>query len=757
VCCTPAPETMSSCPFPLSGAGTSAGLLGLLVTLAFLPAVGGAGQAWYPETANAWATSVDGAHRICLDGKQQSPIDFPACPAAAIRPAVSVTWADQSVELLNNGHTVQLTPQNVVGTSAGQMTINIAGETKLYNLLQCHFHWGSEHTWAGQQQVLELHCVHQESSHGNVPRYGVLGIFFELGAANSFLARFEDALPTHTVALAGRRLAEPQSGADLFGNPVVDDENMDARRLAGANNVSSFTGPIDFKEVLTGLDLTRYWNYDGSFTTPPCTEAVDWYVLMSRATVSQAQLDKFRSAMGWQQAGGNFRSAQPLSGRTVYGCDVLPAAHTDYPWYPYNAQHWATDAHGANSVCQHGTFQSPINFAQCVVPVSRTAAEITWAKQPVTLVNNGHAVQITAANTGASRGKMVVDRKSYTLVQCHWHWSSEHMVGQRQYPLEVHCVHQLDGTDEAPLYGVFGFFYELSDSPNPFLSQFEDQLPDHNRRLGARPADGFDLFGHPMEKDSGRRMAAASTVSTFKGPLDFKELYNGVDLGHYWNYEGSFTTPPCTEAVTFYIMMDAAPISQSQLDKFKTAIGWEGAAGNFRPPQPLHGRTVSGCRAVATPVIAATGPFKARKCVDQTRSIVMQSVITCVVAILLAAVLVAAWQGIFSPSGTSVRQVQPKGLEGGMLALQEDMKVLEMHIIRMQERSTISKSELTQVTELVQQIDELVKSSQSNASSSFLQDSNFMKAHEEARRSASASSSASASKVQLPSLVHQMI
>jgi len=192
--------------------------------------------------------------------------------------------------------------------------------------------------------------------------------------------------------------------------------------------------------------------------------------------------------------------------------------------------------------------------------------------------------------------------------------------------------------------------------------------------------------------------------------LDFKELYNGVDLDHYWNYEGSFTTPPCTEAVTFYIMMDKAPITQAQLDKFKTAIGWEGAAGNFRPPQPLQGRTVSGCRAVATPVIAATVPsVKTKKCVDQTPPLVLQAVIACIVVILLAAVLLAAWQGMFSLSPTSVRVVQPKGMAGSMVALQEDIKALEAELAGIQERDTISKNELAQMMQLVQQINEHVK------------------------------------------------
>jgi len=729
-------KAMIGCGFRLGGSTPTAELLVILTF--FLSAARGTGTAWYPETVDNWATAVNNAHRVCKDGKQQSPIDFPACTEAAVRPAVSITWADQSVELFNNGHTVQLTPPNAVNATAGQMVINIAGETKVYNLLQCHFHWGSEHSLAGQQQVLELHCVHQLKSDNPVPRYGVLGIFFELSnTPNSFLAGFEDKLPTHTDALAGRRLSEPLSGADLFGNPAVHNKDEEeARRLTGSNNVSSFTGPVDFKEVLTGLDLTRYWNYDGSFTTPPCTELVDWYVLMSKAPVSQAQLDKFKLAMGWQQANGNFRSPQPLSGRTIYGCNKaqMPKTHGNYPWYPYNTQPWATDAYGANSVCQHGTFQSPINFAQCAVPIARTGAEITWAKQHVRLINNGHAVQITANNAGASRGKMVVGKKSYTLVQCHWHWSSEHTVGEKQYPLEVHCVHQLDGTDEAPLYGVFGMFYELSDSPNLFLSQFENHLPHHNRRLGTPPADGFNLFGHPMEKASGRRMAGGSVGSGFTGPLDFKELFNGVDLDHYWNYEGSFTTPPCTEAVTFYIMMDKAPVTQAQLDKFKAAIGWEGAAGNFRPPQPLQGRNVAGCRSVFTPVITASAPkVKTKNCVDQTPAIMLQAVIACFVVILLAAVLYGAWSGIFSPSDASAREVQPKGLA----TLQEDVKFLEMELVSMQERDTISKNELAQLMQLLQRINE--EANNSKGRPGFLQTSSFLKAREASRRSQTSS------------------
>jgi len=211
-------------------------------------------------------------------------------------------------------------------------------------------------------------------------------------------------------------------------------------------------------------------------------------------------------------------------------------------------------------------------------------------------------------------------------------------------------------------------------------------------------------------------------------------------LDHYWNYEGSFTTPPCTEAVTFYIMMDKAPISQAQLDKFKLAIGWEGAAGNFRPPQPLEGRTVAGCMSVATPVITGDGPkVKTKKCADQTPTIVIEAVIACIVVILLAAVLCGAFVGIFSPSDASAREVHPKGMAGSMATLQEDIKLLEMELSSMQERDTISKNELAQLMQLLQRINEETSPSQGNGKPGFLQTSSFMKAREQSRRSQTSS------------------
>ena len=214
-------------------------------------------------------------------------------------------------------------------------------------------------------------------------------------------------------------LDEPSAavGFDLFGEPM---DRAAKRRLAGATVTSPYDGPLDFNKLYTGIDLTKYWDYSGSFTTPPCTEAVDFYIMMTKQTLSQNQLNKFKAAIGWQSAGGNFRPTQPVNHRLVSGCAIAA-------WYPAKNDVWAKlVGSSSNTVCEHGTLQSPIDFAPCTEARKRSGTmDITWADDiNVTLTNNGHTVTL-AAETTDSPGLMKVGGKTYKLVQCHFHYSSK--------------------------------------------------------------------------------------------------------------------------------------------------------------------------------------------------------------------------------------------------------------------------------------------------------------------------------------------
>jgi carbonic anhydrase len=56
-----------------------------------------------------------------------------------------------------------------------------------------------------------------------------------------------------------------------------------------------------------------YYRYNGSLTTPPCSEGVHWMVLKNPVTVARAQAGKFNTVMG----GDNNRPVQPVNARPV--------------------------------------------------------------------------------------------------------------------------------------------------------------------------------------------------------------------------------------------------------------------------------------------------------------------------------------------------------------------------------------------------------------------------------------------------------
>ena len=67
-------------------------------------------------------------------------------------------------------------------------------------------------------------------------------------------------------------------------------------------------------EVVRGPEVEKdYYNFEGSLTTPPCTEGVNWIVFKNQETVSKEQVEKFTQTLGFE----NSRPIQDTNGRQI--------------------------------------------------------------------------------------------------------------------------------------------------------------------------------------------------------------------------------------------------------------------------------------------------------------------------------------------------------------------------------------------------------------------------------------------------------
>lgn len=209
---------------------------------------------------DAWGDLEDG-FKACKTGHMQSPVDLGgAAPVPSL--AVRTAYRTGPLTILNNGHTVQ--------ASIPEGSVLSSGISR-YKLLQIHFHTPSEETVYGIPYPMVAHFVHVDHA-GNL---AVLGVMFEEGAPNVELAKLIRAAPQSEAP------AHPVEGVTF--NP------------AG----------------LLPANLAVY-RYEGSLTTPPCTEGVRWHVAIDRVTASAAQIAALHAIMG-----DNARPTQPLHGRLL--------------------------------------------------------------------------------------------------------------------------------------------------------------------------------------------------------------------------------------------------------------------------------------------------------------------------------------------------------------------------------------------------------------------------------------------------------
>ena len=183
---------------------------------------------------------LDAADMACSAGGQQSPIDITGAISARQSP-IKINWSKRPDTIVNNGHTIQL-------AFAEGNTLGIGNRS--YVLKQFHFHHPSEHLVDGKGFAMEAHFVH-EAADG----LAVVGVLMVPGKPNAAFKKIVATMP-------------PDEGPPASADPaVVPSRLLPAQRT--------------------------YFHYEGSLTTPPCSEAVDWIVLAHPIEVDEADIARF--------------------------------------------------------------------------------------------------------------------------------------------------------------------------------------------------------------------------------------------------------------------------------------------------------------------------------------------------------------------------------------------------------------------------------------------------------------------------------
>ncbi|CAN1173455.1 Alpha carbonic anhydrase 4 [Linum perenne] len=204
-------------------------------------------------------------------------------------------------------------------------------------------------------------------------------------------------------------------------------------------------------------------------------------------------------------------------------------------------------------VCAKGKSQSPIELYHTVKHAPNLGhLNRSYKSASATIGSNGHVVEL---DWEGDAGGIKIRKTSYKLIQCHWHTPTEHSVYGKRFDMELHMVHKTShGT-----IAVVAFMYMFGES-DPFLTK---------------------LLPHIISLGSGKKSLGKVN------PLEVGFSSNE----HYYRYEGSLTTPPCTEGVTWTIFQQVRSVSPLQVQALKNAVH-KGFQMNARPSQLLNGRTV---------------------------------------------------------------------------------------------------------------------------------------------------------------------
>jgi len=564
---------------------------------------------------------------------QQSPIEIDptnlasAVNASCISPlSWSVPNATFNFSVSHNTHTIVFQNDQLSSSVSLMNSFETdSAQHSEYLLDSLHFHWGaddtagSEHVFTGKTTTLEVHFVHYSADYASV---GDAVAAWDTLSANA-------SQDMHSLAVVGVLFEEVADNEDydesadelllnIAQNPQMDDVWRNATGYAYFE--FAIGDLIDVDDV-----IEHYYVYDGSLTTPPCTPAVKWHLARNPLAVRKSTMDLFRAetklwsdATGQIDADSNFRPTQS-NPSCIWVCsddETLKWCPAEDDEIDYGEQWHYEDSlsNGPSTwadfspLCGHEQ-QSPIlidptvfdDEDSCASPLEWSVPDTSYAWTITHKGEHGHTLNVY---NGESQNDVVLDNvmsengqhEQFKLYSFHFHWGpgdqngSEHMFEGTTTTFEVHFVHY--STDYSAVGDAVGAWDTLS----------EDDSQDMHT-LGVVGVL-FEEVGDSEEYNT----VADSVLLQFVTDSEMDELWNNVtdeahltfaigDLinvtdvkSHYYLYQGSLTTPPCTPAVRWHLAQNTIKVRGSTMDLFRAkAQIWSSAHhnadSNFRPVQ----------------------------------------------------------------------------------------------------------------------------------------------------------------------------
>jgi carbonic anhydrase len=221
------------------------------------------------KTGTDFWGELDPEFQTCRSGQAQSPINIPTNPTnieggfTLNVGSLDLNYQDTPLTIVTN-HTIRVNYQ-----PGSSLTL----DGQVYELLQFHFHQPSEHLISGKAAAMEAHFVHRNQATGDLV---VLAVLMSEGEMNQALDSIWQQIPQSDSPTA-----------------QISDLTINALQLLPENS-------------------RQYYRYQGSLTTPPCSEIVTWLVLKQPVSVSRAQLARFLAVIG-----NNARPVQALNQRSL--------------------------------------------------------------------------------------------------------------------------------------------------------------------------------------------------------------------------------------------------------------------------------------------------------------------------------------------------------------------------------------------------------------------------------------------------------